>query len=74
MYTTTKPLLRRLHEMLPTFCGVAVTCCALQAHADDYFNPALLDIDNPEQAKTDLSVYEMVRSGARQISGHDVRQ
>jgi hypothetical protein len=35
-----------------------VTCCALQAHADDYFNPALLDIDNPEQAKTDLSVYE----------------
>ena len=58
MYSTTKPLLRRLREMLPTFCGIAVTCCALQAHADDYFNPALLDIDNPEQAKTDLSVYE----------------
>lgn len=58
MYSTTKPLLRRLREMLPTFCGIAVTCCALQAHANDYFNPALLDIDNPEQAKTDLSVYE----------------
>lgn len=58
MYSTTKPLLRRLREMLPTFCGIAVTCFALQAHADDYFNPALLDIDNPEQAKTDLSVYE----------------
>jgi hypothetical protein len=33
-------------------------CFAQQARADDYFNPALLDIDNPQQGKTDLSVYE----------------
>lgn len=31
---------------------------AHQVMADDYFNPALLDIDNPQQGKTDLSVYE----------------
>lgn len=31
---------------------------AQQVLADDYFNPALLDIDNPQQEKTDLSVYE----------------
>lgn len=33
-------------------------CIAQQSLADDYFNPALLDIDNPQQAKTDLSIYE----------------
>lgn len=33
-------------------------CIAQQSSADDYFNPALLDIDNPQQAKTDLSIYE----------------
>ena len=33
---------------------------AQQVLADDYFNPALLDIDNPQQEKTDLSVYEKV--------------
>ena len=27
---------------------------AQQVWADDYFNPALLDIDNPQQGKTDL--------------------
>ncbi|MDR0174680.1 FimD/PapC N-terminal domain-containing protein [Enterobacter sichuanensis] len=27
--------------------------------ADDYFNPALLDIDNPSQGKTDLSIFEI---------------
>ena len=34
---------------------------AHQVMADDYFNPALLDIDNPQQGKTDLSVYEKAR-------------
>ena len=58
MYSTKKPLSRRLHAMLPTICGIALTCFALQARADDYFNPALLDIDNPEQGKTDLAIYE----------------
>jgi len=29
-----------------------------RAWAEDYFNPALLDIDTPGQSKTDLSVYE----------------
>lgn len=29
-----------------------------RAWAEDYFNPALLDIDNPQQGKTDLSIYE----------------
>jgi outer membrane usher protein len=39
-------------------CGLAMAIFAQQARADDYFNPALLDIDNPQQGKTDLSVYE----------------
>jgi outer membrane usher protein len=35
-----------------------MVCIAQQSWADDYFNPALLDIDNPQQGKTDLSIYE----------------
>ncbi|WP_336286233.1 fimbria/pilus outer membrane usher protein [Cronobacter dublinensis] len=40
---------------------IACICAGLslgQARAEDYFNPALLEIDNPGQEKTDLSVYE----------------
>lgn len=33
--------------------------CVQKVLADDYFNPALLDIDNPGQGKTDLSIYEI---------------
>lgn len=35
----------------------AVSVCVQKVLADDYFNPALLDIDNPGQGKTDLSIY-----------------
>ena len=50
---------------------IALGCAALsffvhQVLADDYFNPALLDVDNPEQGKTDLSIYE---SGPGQAPG-----
>ncbi|ALB56887.1 fimbria/pilus outer membrane usher protein [Cronobacter universalis] len=41
--------------------AIACICTGLSlasARADDYFNPALLDIDNPNQEKTDLSLYE----------------
>lgn len=31
---------------------------SLSAQAADYFNPELLQVDNPQQGKTDLSVYE----------------
>lgn len=31
---------------------------AMDAQARDYFNPALLQVDNPQQGATDLSVYE----------------
>lgn len=42
---------------------IALGCAILsvgvqQVLAEDYFNPALLDIDTPGQGKTDLSVYE----------------
>lgn len=33
--------------------------CVQKVLADDYFNPALLDIDHPGQGKTDLSIYEI---------------
>jgi outer membrane usher protein len=44
--------------LLVILCGLAMAIFAHQVMADDYFNPALLDIDNPQQGKTDLSVYE----------------
>lgn len=42
---------------------IALGCAVLnvgvqQVLAEDYFNPALLDIDTPGQGKTDLSLYE----------------
>ena len=58
MYTHKKPLIRRIPALLVILCGLAVMCFAQTVWADDYFNPALLDIDNPQQAKTDLSIYE----------------
>jgi outer membrane usher protein len=36
------------------------------AQARDYFNPALLELDNPQQGKTDLTVFE---EGATQAPG-----
>ncbi|ENB7485413.1 fimbria/pilus outer membrane usher protein [Citrobacter koseri] len=58
MYRDKKPFSCKLFTLLPLLCGLAVFCFAQQTRADDYFNPALLDIDNPRQEKTDLSVYE----------------
>lgn len=31
---------------------------SMEVHARDYFNPELLQVDNPQQGATDLSVYE----------------
>jgi len=45
-------------SLLLVLCSLAMMILAQQAMADDYFNPALLDIDNPQQGRTDLSVYE----------------
>lgn len=58
MYTNQKPLSCRLFTLLVILFGLAVACFAQQTRADDYFNPALLDVDNPQQEKTDLSIYE----------------
>lgn len=58
MYSHKKPFIHRLSSMLVILCGLALAIFAQQVMADDYFNPALLDIDNPQQGKTDLSVYE----------------
>ncbi|QMI04636.1 fimbria/pilus outer membrane usher protein [Citrobacter sp. RHB25-C09] len=58
MYTSKKPLSCRFMALLVILCGLAAACFASQTWADDYFNPALLDVDNPQQGKTDLSVYE----------------
>lgn len=53
-----KPFILRLFALLAIFLSLAAACFSAQARADDYFNPALLDVDNPQQAKTDLTVYE----------------
>lgn len=54
----TKPPKRQNLKMLTAFALVAVGITAHNVFAEDYFNPALLDVDNPDQGKTDLSVYE----------------
>lgn len=58
MYSHKKPFTCRISSLLVILCGLALAIFAQQVMADDYFNPALLDIDNPQQGKTDLSVYE----------------
>lgn len=58
MYSTQKSFFCRWLTLLVTLCGLLVACLVQQCWADDYFNPALLDIDNPQQGKTDLSLYE----------------
>lgn len=58
MYTNQKPFSCRIFTLLVILFGLAVACFAQQTRADDYFNPALLDIDNPQQGKTDLAIYE----------------
>lgn len=58
MYSHKKPFTCRFSSLLVIFFGLVMAIFAHQVMADDYFNPALLDIDNPQQGKTDLSVYE----------------
>lgn len=58
MYTHQKSLVRQCLALLVIVCGLAGAFFAPQTWADDYFNPALLDIDNPAQGKTDLELYE----------------
>ena len=58
MYSHKKPFTCRFSSLLVILFGLAMAIFAHQVMADDYFNPALLDIDNPQQGKTDLSVYE----------------
>ncbi|HBM9905391.1 MULTISPECIES: fimbria/pilus outer membrane usher protein [unclassified Enterobacter] len=52
------PSVYRMLTLLTLLCGLAGVCFSQQTRADDYFNPALLDVDNPQQGKTDLSIYE----------------
>ncbi|MCE9992364.1 fimbrial biogenesis outer membrane usher protein [Enterobacter asburiae] len=54
----TKPPKRHHLKMLTALGMVVVGISAHNALAEDYFNPALLDVDNPDQGKTDLSVFE----------------
>lgn len=56
-YTTKSPR-RHTSTMIIALCCGLLGICVHKAIAEDYFNPALLDIDNPEQGKTDLSIYE----------------
>jgi len=47
----------------PIACAISLSIALLgalpgQANADDYFNPALLDLENPQQGKTDISAFE----------------
>lgn len=41
-----------------SLCIVLMGSMPGKVQADDYFNPALLDLENPDQGKTDFSVFE----------------
>ena len=56
-YSTKAPRKTARSLLIALGCA-ALSFCVQQVLADDYFNPALLDIDTPGQGKTDLSVYE----------------
>lgn len=51
-------LLRRGFALLSFSLWATAVCLCAPVQAQDYFNPALLDLDNPSQQKTDLSLYE----------------
>jgi hypothetical protein len=51
MYSHKKPFTCRFSSLLVILFGLAMAIFAHQVMADDYFNPALLDIDNPQQEK-----------------------
>ncbi|EOL9069765.1 fimbria/pilus outer membrane usher protein [Cronobacter turicensis] len=52
-----KNIFRARHLALVIAC-IYTSLALAPAWAEDYFNPALLDIDNPGQEKTDLTLYE----------------
>lgn len=56
---TTKPPKQHGRSMLIALGCTLLGVCVQKVLAEDYFNPALLDIDNPSQGKTDLSIYEI---------------
>ncbi|MEH0886011.1 fimbria/pilus outer membrane usher protein [Enterobacter sp. UNJFSC 003] len=56
---TTKPPKQHGRSMLIALGCTLLGICVQKVLAEDYFNPALLDIDNPQQGKTDLSIYEI---------------
>jgi len=57
-YTTKPPKQHRRSLLIALGCTL-LGVCVQTVFAEDYFNPALLDIDNPSQGKTDLSIYEI---------------
>ncbi|HDR2789827.1 TPA: fimbrial biogenesis outer membrane usher protein [Enterobacter asburiae] len=57
-YTTKQPKQHSRSMLIALGCAL-LGVCVQTALAEDYFNPALLDIDNPSQEKTDLSIYEI---------------
>ncbi|MCU6670726.1 fimbrial biogenesis outer membrane usher protein [Enterobacteriaceae bacterium H4N4] len=56
-YSTDAPR-KSARTLLVALGCAALSFCVQQVLAEDYFNPAMLDIDTPGQGKTDLSVYE----------------
>ncbi|MBV6817992.1 fimbrial biogenesis outer membrane usher protein [Rahnella sp. PD12R] len=49
---------QRMPRISHLACLVTALSGSLSAQAADYFNPELLQVDNPQQGATDLSVYE----------------
>lgn len=74
MYSHKKPFIHRLSSMLVILCGLALAIFAQQVMADDYFNPALLDIDNPQQGKPTCLFMKKDRDKPREISGQYFHQ
>jgi outer membrane usher protein len=48
MYSHKKPFSCKIPSRPALLIGLVMVCIAQQSWADDYFNPALLDIDNPQ--------------------------
>ncbi|CAI1725781.1 fimbria/pilus outer membrane usher protein [Serratia fonticola] len=59
------PRISRLAYLIATQLAL-LGCVSFGAQARDYFNPQMLEIDNPHQGNTDLTVFE---DGANQAPG-----
>lgn len=62
---TPQPRISRLAYLIAAQLTM-LGCVSFGAQARDYFNPAMLEIDNPHQGSTDLTVFE---DGANQAPG-----